>query len=238
MEENKQERLKNKIKALLSKTVANGATEAEALSALNKAQELMSQLRNDKDFINEIKLTNTKYSKVNIEKFDSFMKGLTHTLGQLFDCVTWYQPYNKTYVIFGETTDTEIYMYFYEYLKRMVIDLTEKYKDSPEFNTYHYLEGIPKKTITSSYRKGLVNGLAINVGKIYKDKISNFETQMMVINKRLVTENELSSLMPDLNIKKRNSTSRVHGDVYGTGKAIGRNTDISQPITGTRKLKQ
>lgn len=104
--------IKAKISALLSKTVENGCTEAEMLSAMTKARALMEQHGLTED---QLKVETDKMS---IEQFQAKRKfgldigmRLTNRLAKYCDVIAWFTggTKNPEYHVYGTKADKEFF---------------------------------------------------------------------------------------------------------------------------------
>lgn len=130
------DRIKAKIKALLSRTVERGATENEANVALEKATKLMTEYQ-----INQFDLKNYSDNEI-IEKTiivnrkSVFLRSLIASIARGFDCESFYYSGNKGHeevIVFGYKTDVEIVEYFSDFILKACQTEISKYKESEDF---------------------------------------------------------------------------------------------------------
>lgn len=149
-------RIKKKVHALLSKTVENGCSEAEAMAAAEKAGELM-------DFYNlqitdiDIRETRCKHLKIELAtviggKLDGCIVGI----GRFCDAKSWFSRGYKihggpiqrggTYNFFGLEQDVEMAEYIYRLLEHAVESELKVFKKTDAYKNAHR-----KKAATKSF---------------------------------------------------------------------------------------
>ena len=158
-------KIKLKIAALLSKTVDNGATKAEAESALAKANELMkryliSSEQNKQEeacFLLHVPFIESSYN------FGYFY----NSLSTLFDCEYYYQT-KKGIWFYGYKYDVELCKYFYELITRACYNDMQQYKKSKEYKQareFHH-----GKSLISSFIKGWLVNISALMHYMFIDK--------------------------------------------------------------------
>lgn len=222
------DKIKLKIQALLAKTETNGASEAEALNALKKAQELMKQY-----FITENELTDPFLGEECIlEKVEMPKTGYKMTLGiselgKLFDCESYYV--SKSYVAFyGFSTDVNLCTYFYKLITKACINEVEKYKESEEYSM-EKAYGIHGKTLVASFIKGFLIRVARKVADLYKDKQSNIPTSqgLIVVEK----EKRVTKAFANLGMKLTTTRDKVNvNNSFRNGYDKGNSFEITQGV--------
>lgn len=166
----KKESIKRKIKALLKKTTENGATESEAISALQKAKELMME-----HFISEHEL-NDPYANENcisvstpLFKTAYDVTNIYPALCLLFDCEHFWDRKNLTF--FGYEEDVQLCLYFYNFILKACFAEKDKYAQSLEYQKlkqrYH------GRTLVSSFIKGFIIAICIKIHDIYDERKSS-----------------------------------------------------------------
>ncbi|MFM7012567.1 MAG: DUF2786 domain-containing protein [Betaproteobacteria bacterium] len=131
---------KRKIAALLAKTIENGASEAEALIAMNKAGELMLQYNLSMD---EVTLRDERC----VTKYLSEPWGNRDALWHCFDGLskfcgvkTWVHSYDrkrKSWAFFGLESDVDLTLYLCRVILNAEKTELANYKDSEHYRNYH-----------------------------------------------------------------------------------------------------
>lgn len=229
------EKIVARIKALLSKTIDNGATKQEMESALNKANQLMLEF-----FIseNEIKDDNV-ISKCISEEFKLIKTGFDlslfyNDLAKLFDCQYYYNKYRI--VFFGHQQDVSMCGYFYNLISKTCLIEKDNYIKSDEYQrlkkSYH------GKTLSSSFIKGFLIEISLKLRNMYKERKSNIPEvyALVVIEKIDKVKKEFQEL--DLNIKKvasKKLTGEKEAFEYGIEK--GKNIKLVQGVETANNVK-
>ena len=188
--------IKNKINALLAKTTENGASEAEALGAMNKAKELMMQYYiTEDDLTNPFEFEKCVFKKVSRPKSGYDLQGFLASLSHLFDCEHFYTK--NTVTFFGFEEDTELCAYFYTFIIRACLKAKEDYMKTNDYKalitSYH------GRTLVASFIKGFIYGINKKMIRMYKERVKDTppEVGLMVIDKRKKVEQQYK----DQNIK-------------------------------------
>lgn len=173
------DKIKNKIKALLSKTTDNGATKEEMESALRKANKLMTDF-----FISEHDLQDSEIiNKCVSEQFELTKSGfdlsLFYTdLADLFDCQYYYN--SKRIVFFGHEQDVALCGYFYNVISKTCLKEKEIYLKSEKYlqlKNHHH-----GRTLSSSFIKGFLIEVASKMREMYEERERNIpETYGLIV---------------------------------------------------------
>lgn len=219
-----------KIKALLAKTTQNGASEQEALSALNKAQELMreyhvsqSDLEEKPDFVFGVR-------KRKRSIYPLF--GFEHNLGKLFCCevVTIGANRSSDLLFFGEQHNVTICMYFYEFIIKSCKYEIKVYKKTDAFQLAKKNYNVHGKFIIKSFVIGFIDSIdnklsAMNKSNITRDK----DYGLIVLTKQDKVKQELSLLI-DVNYRNQSKGVSVVPCAVDRGKQKGEQTPLSKGI--------
>ena len=226
------DKIKAKVKALLSKTTENGASESEAISAINKAQKLMKQYyitsHDLKDpFIGEKCILKSIPKHQSGYNFDYFY----NELSRLFDCEYYYT--SKKIFFFGFDQDVELSCYFYNLIIKSSAYEINRYKKSGD---YKYLTQFHHgRTLVSSFLKGFLIGIARQMHKMYLNRKSTIPEGLglVVIEKEERVQKAFQNL--GLNIKLDKSTLKYESIAFNSGKQKGNEFQISQGLNSHKK---
>ena len=229
-------KIKHKIRALLSKTVKNGATEDEAYSALIKAQELMKL-----HYLEEYELDEKDEIIVNKLKYNSLMVYVLSNLGRLFNCNSWFVT--KEYMCFyGYATDVHLASYFYDFILKTLDTAYLKYTTTFEYNDLVHIEKLSKRTIKNNFSKGFLNSIYYRISDIYKQRNSEMENSKPGSNEyalMLITGQKEQDIIrqqfidfPNLSIKSFTDNSNKPKDEtsYEYGSTLADNVDLTIPL--------
>ena len=228
--------IKHKIRALLSKTVNNGATEAEAMSALSKAQELMKL-----HYLEENDLYDVDEIIVSKLPYNSLMTYVLYNLGRLFNCKTWFVT--KEYMYFyGYETDTNLASYFYDFILKALNNSYVQYTKSLEYNDLVLIEKLSKRTIKNNFSKGFLNGIYLKISKIYEqrnEEFTNSQEGSQNYSLMIITGQKLQNIyhkflvdFPHLTIVSKTDNTKIPGDIdsYKQGLLHADDVDLTMPL--------
>ena len=239
MTNKEKENLKAKINALLAKNVENGATEAEAAMALEKAQELMTKYMIAQS---ELDIKSTKCLKLEVEIYPSNynLYFIHKPIAELFDCMVWMIGKNKDKraIYFGFDEDTQLASYFYNYLCRMIVTEAAAYKETEEYK--RLCQNRHGRSVIADFIQGLQLRLIQRIDEqIAKKRKTVDETgsRDLVVVKSGVVNQEFVDL--GINLKSKSVTVRNQDTkAYKAGHKRGGEVEITQGIRGkSRKQK-
>ena len=226
-----QEAVSARIRALLSKTVENGATEHEAMAAASKARELMDRYR--------LTLTDVEIAAEPIEGIDverdpaNCWDGISAYCG--VKCWAHWVGGAKKLRFFGLRADTEMAKYLSEMVSGAIRVECERYK-----RTDDYKASRGGRAATSAFRHGMAQRINARLHQMAratdKTAMTGSGTALVVVKGAAVAE-----AFAKLDMHLRSSTSRYSirdGGAYGAGKAAGDRVNLSRPVNsaGTRRI--
>ena len=224
-----------KIKALLSKTTENGATEAEAMAALAKANELMLQYYIDENdlkdpFIGE----KCDFQRVKRIKSAYDINLFLGELGRLFDC---FHFYNKHYVtFFGFEDDAKLCAFLYELIAKAALFEAEIYKKTSEYKQlarrYH------GKTLVASFVKGFTYRVGLKIRELYENRKSTIPQGMGLVLASKINRVESEFKAQQIKTSKVGANLRVERSAFETGQQKGQEFQITQGIESQRQSNQ
>src|ERR1700693_6351670 len=154
------DKLKARIQALRAKTIDNGCTEEEALSAAAKAAELLDR--------HDLSLTDIEICEEPCERaeFETWRKkripldGCIGAVAEFCDCRVWREK-NATgafrYVFFGLRSDVAVAHYLTDLIDTAVRTELGRYKTSREYLRFRHNE---RHLANSSFAHGMVASIA------------------------------------------------------------------------------
>lgn len=227
------EKLKLKIKALLNKNTENGASEAEAVAALECATKLMMQYRFTEEEINDPLLGKRCHLKETpLIKTSYKINFFFAELSKLFDCEHFYN--DKSIHFFGFDQDPDLCVYFYNTIIRSCQIEVENYKKSKDYKVSKELYS--SRSLTSSFAKGYVLRITAKLREMYIQKNSTLETGNALVVKKIKTvKNELKNLNLKIRINSPKLQRATSSAGYNAGLKKGDDFQITQGVTGFRK---
>lgn len=231
---NNKESIVNKIKALLAKTTENGATKAEAITALEKANQLMTAY-----FISEHDIKDPyAYKKCIFRKIPKYKSGYRMDsfiipLSQLFDCNVYMESNESskldTIVFFGFEQDVDLCEYFYHYLIRMIRHELSMYLIT--LDVYEMRKTQSVRSITKSFLVGIQRGICQKLKTMYKEREQNIheETGLVLADKYQLVTAQLKE--HGVSIRYVNNRESIKcKDALHEGTKRGKNIDINQGL--------
>lgn len=228
MENKEQDKIKGKIKALLSKTIDNGATKEEMESALRKANQLMTDF-----FISEHDLKDYEViNKCISEHFELTKSGFDLTLfyadlAYLFDCEFYYNSQRITF--FGHEQDVALCGYFYNVISKTCLKEKEIYlKSKNAVELKQYYNG---RTLAASFIKGFLVEVVFKMRKMYKERESNIPQSMglVLLNKKEKVKNDFNNLNMKFRIVKTKAL-KAEREAFESGLKKGEEINLIQGI--------
>lgn len=236
----KREKIRKKIQALLAKTTENGATESEAMSALDKAKELMFQ-----HMIHSSELTEKELKDLIIERTVELRSANTRyelpllckSIAKLFDAQMYYYTPSKNVVIFfGLKEDVELCEYFAIYLSNSLFKSIREYRSSKRYQELKNNYGISGTRQLIDFSKGYIERISVRLFEMYEERY-NHKNKGLIIAKEQVIKEQYDLL---INPTMRNVTNAKYKETYEAGASQGDKTPIIQGMNSSQEemLKQ
>jgi len=227
------DKLKTRIQALRAKTIDNGCTEDEALSAAAKVAELLDRY--------DLSLTDVEIREAPCERreYETHRKKripLDDCIGAVAnfcDCRVWReknQAGETRYVFFGLRSDIEVAHYLTELIDSAVRFELGRYKMSAAYRRFRHQD---RHMANSSFTLGMVASIAdkLKALKTERDAVTNGTGRDLVVLKASVVDAELDQL--DLKLRRvRRTTRMVSPTAYEAGGAAGASLAINPAIRG------
>jgi hypothetical protein len=225
------DKLKLRIQALRAKTVDNGCTEDEALSAAAKVAELLDRY--------DLSLTDIDIREAPCERreYETYRKKripLDDCIGAVAnfcDCRVWReknQAGESRYVFFGLRSDIEVAHYLTELIDAAVRSELGRYKTTPDYRRFRHNE---RHLANASFALGMVASIAdkLTAMKASRDQINQSTGRGLVVLKASIIDAEFDKL--DLNLRAARGTGRmVSLTAYEAGGVAGASLAINSAI--------
>lgn len=249
-------KIKARIKALAEKTVQNGCSEAEAMSAakmVGKLLELYSLSMDEIDIREEPCITLTK-------KWDGARRrpiaDCLVALAQFCDCKVWvtteHVGYSRVhtydgiryrakmaktgFACFGHEADAQMMMYLADVIEKAVAAEVRQFKTTPT-----YLAASSRRTSSDSFQKGMVERIATRLVEMKEARdremaaARNTGTALIVL-KGTVIEEEFEKTGIRLRTTYVRSTAGSDSDAYARGNAAGDRVNLNRPVNRDRAV--
>ena len=188
------DKLRLRIQALRAKTIENGCTEAEALSAAAKVAELLDRY--------ELSLTDVELREEQCERveFVSLQKkripieACLGAVAAFCDCRAWREKSVTgafRYVFFGLSADAAAALCLTELVDGAIRSELGRYKTSPEYLRFRHAE---RHMANGSFALGMADSIATKLlgMKAARDDANRSNGRELVILKRSIVEEELA----------------------------------------------
>ena len=231
-------RVKSRIKALTEKTVANGCTEAEAMSAAEMVGRLLERYALSMDEI-EVRASRCVQAEIPIGgQRRRPIDGCVPAIARFCDCKVWLARATQAaddpggrYVFFGFATDTALARYMFEVIDRAVATETLKFKlANPR------LRAVRLRQATTSFQHGVIARVATRLAEMHRAREASVGAQRaggsaLIIVKHRVVEDAFREI--DVKLVTVASTGRrVIGSAYRDGLAAGERVNLNRPMAG------
>jgi hypothetical protein len=224
-------KIKARIRALAAKTVANGCTEQEAMSAMTVVGKLLQEYNLSMDMVD---LHDEACTKLEIQANTKQNSGVYYALAAIAkftDCKVWStKSSDLTYSFFGQESDLLMAKYLYDLVNGSIKFETKQFKKTPEYKNARTAKGASS---------AFAMGMGARIGKrLTQMKIESEQeatasrggnTALIVLKSKLVTE-EFAKMK--LHLSKAGKTSVRDTASYYSGAAAGDRVNLSRPVNG------
>ena len=232
------DKLKARIQALRAKTIANGCTEGEALTAAAKVAELLDRY--------DLSLTEVELREAVCEQraYETRRKKripLDECIGAVAgfcDCKVWREKTasgEARYVFFGLPADVEVALYLTELVDGSIRAELGRYKTTAEYQRFRHQE---RYLANASFALGMASSIADQLTRM---KASRHEAARgtgrdLVVLKGSIVETELDRL--DLKLRTASGPSRVISpEAYDAGGAVGASLAINPGLRDSSRAR-
>ena len=206
------DKLKMRIQALRAKTIDNGCTEDETLSAAAKVAELLDRY--------DLSLTDIDIREAPCERrtYETYRKkripldDCVGAVAHFCDCRVWREKNQigeNRYVFFGLRSDIEVAHYLTELIDAAVRTELGRYKTTADYGGFRHNV---RHQANASFALGMVASIAdkLTAMKAERDKVIHSTGRGLVVLKASVVDAEFGKLA--LNLRSSRSTSRMVSD--------------------------
>jgi hypothetical protein len=238
-------RVKARIKALAEKTVANGCTEAEAMSAAEMVGRLLERYALTMDEI-EIREARCVQAEVAIGRRRRPIDGCVPMIARFCDCKVWLaravrsdptaanfdwtQPGSR-YVFFGFETDTALATYLFAVIDRALLTETGAFKRSnPQ------LRAVRLRRASASFQHGLAARVSARLESMHRAREAAVRAQRstgtaLILAKHRVVEDAFREM--DVRLVSINAIGqRQIAAAFRDGWTAGERVNLNRPVPG------
>jgi len=226
-------KIKARILALSAKTVKNGCTEEEAMTAISMVGKLLQQYNLSMD---EVELRAEECNTLVINTGSKVRGGVyfaVAAIGSFTGCKVWINRsrFELNYSFFGQESDLLMAKYLYDLIVEAIKTESVKFK-----KTSPYIMAKSKKAATSSFTVGMGSRVATRLNNTRKENEKELitarggNTALVVLKSKIVDE-----AYRDLGLKlsKNNNKTKIYdGSAYRSGQAAGDRVNLNRPVNG------
>ena len=235
-------RVKARIKALTEKTVANGCTEAEAMSAAEMVGRLLERYALSMD---EIEVRTARCVQVEVELGSRRRRpidGTVPAIARFCDCKVWLTPAAREgvsgekpkgirYIFFGFETDTALAAYLFAVIDRAIKTETSGFKlANPR------LKAIKLRRASSSFQHGLVARVAARLETMHAEREAAVRAQRATGTALMIVKNQVvEEAFRETDVKLVNMYglgAKVIPSAYQAGLVAGDRVNLNRPVRG------
>jgi Protein of unknown function (DUF2786) len=239
-------RVKARIKALAEKTVANGCTEAEALSAAEMVGRLLEQYAVSMDEI-EVRASRCVQAEVPLGgQRRRPIDGCVPAIARFCDCKVWlaraarldpddgplvWPPPVSRYIFFGFEVDTTLATYLFAVIDRAIqIESDAFRRDHPD------LRAADLRRALASFQHGVAARVAARLVAMHKAREASVQAQRstgsaLILVKHRVVEDAFSEVGVRL-VSMAAVGKRGSAVAYREGWAAGARVNLNRPVRG------
>lgn len=245
MTNDKRKAIAARIRALFSKTIANGATEAEAASACAKAKELLDRYQLDLSALElEQEGTEQRTTGEELRKRGSYTirDRICWSIAEFCEVKSWLTGKKNTPVFFGLASDVDFAEWLLDTLEAFIKKEADRYKLDNMIN--NIMDGgdfsVPPLLDMNGFRAGCIDRinerLKFEAAKRRDLHRGTDSTNALIIAKSAIVNRDFNKL------GLRFGTARMSGNYsrgsgYSAGYSAGERASFGRPVSNSRPLR-
>lgn len=222
----------NKIRALLAKTVENGCTEAEAMSALSLAQTMMDAYDVSEADLNEIKQESAIKETMNDMRDPHHIRNyICVAISKFTHTKVWRHEFKSQkykYNFVGLRADVDFAIWLTETLTMFVQKELKNYIWS---NGYTSLQPSEKRVVINGFVFGCCGRITQRLVELVGNAAASANKNALIIIQNALIEKKMQELGVKLR-KPRDRGSKINDDSYSAGKNAGDKASFGRPVNG------
>jgi hypothetical protein len=250
------DRVKLKIRALAAKTVEAGATEEEALAAMNVVGRLLTQYNLS---MNELDVRDASYRTIHMQIGRQKRHPVDHcvpSIAALTGTKTWFHKRwgtkaDSTYAFFGQEQDLQMAEYLFKLIMSAMASELQAFKQTEEYRIQYYRTALGDKGHRSrtagerasaciSFQRGMASRLAVRLHQMKKEQDDALKahsncTALVVLKGQLIED----AFKKQSGIKLRSARVGYHvGNLsaFAAGHEAGEKLNLSRPLNQGSKI--
>jgi hypothetical protein len=231
-------RVKARIKALTEKTVQNGCTEAEALSAAAMVGRLLERYALTMD---EIEVRASRCVQIEVPlgcQKRRPIDGCVPAIARFCDCKVWLSRATKTgetaqphYIFFGLETDAVLARYLYEVIERAMATEVARFKAAKPA-----LRSVLLRRASASFQHGVAARVAARLIEIRAEREAHMAAQRVTGTALILAKHQVvEDAFGETGVKLVSSSAlgqRRLMSAYREGWAAGERVNLNRPVDG------
>lgn len=226
-------KVKAKIRALVAKTTDNGASEAEAMSAMTKVGELLETFNLSMGDISEVREETCETGDFpTYSKHAGIASDVAVAVAAFTNTKAWLTREINGVVIkfFGVETDVELA----KYITSVITSCFEgEYKTFKESETYKNYSG-HRRVLNTDFRRGFAGRINDRLYELKanatKEYSNNTGTALVVVEKDKYVQEEFEKLNMRLRKTYRQTRYVRSGGAYSAGASAGNKVNLNRPV--------
>lgn len=214
-----------KIRALLSKTIENGCTEAEAMSALSMAQSMMDAYEVTEEDI-ELKGETAHVNQSDMRDTHNIRNRIAVAIASFTETKVWSS--GKAIKFCGLQSDTEFAVWLTDTLAEFV---RKELKNYIWGNNLTSLPNAAKRVHINGFVIGCTIRISQRINELVRCKNQSVNSTALVVAKQALVQRKMQELGLNLT-EARSRGSRMSGDSYAAGKQAGDKASFGRPVGG------
>ncbi len=228
---------------MTDKTVANGCTEAEAMSAAEMVGRLLERYALNMSEI-EVRASRCVQREVPLGgKRRRPIDGCVPSIARFCDCKVWLaqssetgqlepdaQPRGKCYVFFGFETDVDLATYFSAVIERAVAFETANFK-----RAHPRLQAVRLRQASSSFQHGLVARVSDRLDAMHEEREASVKAQRSTGTALILAKHQVvDEAFRETGVRLASMSAvgaRLDGRAYREGLEAGDKVNLSRPVS-------
>lgn len=226
------DKVMGKIRALLSKTIENGCTEAEAMAALSMAQAMMDAYEVTEADLNEVKQESAiKETMKDMRDPHHIRRQLCVGIAEFTHTKVWRHEFKSQkykYNFVGLRADVDFAIWLTETLTMFVQKELKNYIWS---NGYTSLQPSEKRVVINGFVFGCCGRITQRLMELVGNAAASANKNALIIIQNALIEKKMQELGVNLR-KPRERGSKINSDSYSAGKNAGDKASFGRPVNG------
>jgi hypothetical protein len=234
------DRIKLKIKALAAKTVDRGASEEEALSAMNVVGRLLQQYNLT---MNELDVRDASFRTIYMELGRDRRHPIDHcipAIAALTGTKTWFHKRwgtkaGSAYAFFGQEQDLQMAEYLYRVIMTAMESEANAFKTTAGYR--ELVHAGYKRSAYVSFQRGMGSRLCVRLIEMKRANDADLKARMPTGSALVVLKGQLTEdAFKKEGFKLRSARTGYHignHDAFAAGSEAGKNVNLSRPIKGS-----